>query len=493
MKNSNKENTNISLNKAISSFNLPRIKELIAEGINVNRVDKNDPFTPLLLAIKLRRKDIVELLIDAGADLHKSMIFADTPLGFAAAKGNTEIVKLLLNAGTNPNKGIYGSPLHRAIIGEHSNIVEIIIEAGADVNLTDMYGMTPLIHTAVNGNLNLTKILVDAGANVNALENTGSTALLKVAYCGQEEIFNYLFPLTSDIQQKQKAQKILPLSLQEYPPRKTKRNTNFPLIEAISNFDLPKIKKLMSQGTDVNQFDWDDELTPLMLAIEIERLDIIKILLDARVNLYDSTYFEDNPLTFAVAQNNLEIIELLLEAGADPDRGGESPPLCEAIRMGYIDIAKTLINWNASVEACTPSAITPLMIGAVTGNMEIVEILVEEGADVNATDENGNVALNKAAYFGHQEVFDYLFPLTSDPEAKEYAQKELDRAIRRKKNLAARVIFAVSKGNIQKLQKAIDDGADVNAKDNNGKTALSLAKELGNTKIMKLLIEAGAK
>ncbi len=143
MKNSNKDSNNILLNKAISSFNLPRIKELIAEGINVNKVNKNDRLTPLLLAIKLRRADIVKLLIDASANLHKAMIYADTPLGFAAAKGNLEIVKLLLEVGADPNKGIYGSPLHRAVLGEYSDIVKILIEAKANVNFTDMYGMTP--------------------------------------------------------------------------------------------------------------------------------------------------------------------------------------------------------------------------------------------------------------------------------------------------------------------------------------------------------------
>ncbi|WP_083765742.1 ankyrin repeat domain-containing protein [Crocosphaera subtropica] len=60
-------------------LNLSRIKELIAEGINVNRVDKNERFTPLLLAIKLRRKEIVKLLINAGANLYDSTYFEDNP------------------------------------------------------------------------------------------------------------------------------------------------------------------------------------------------------------------------------------------------------------------------------------------------------------------------------------------------------------------------------------------------------------------------------
>ena len=132
MKNSNIPNPKNSLNQANSSFDLPRIKELISQGFNVNRVNRNDHLTPLMLAIKLRRADIVKLLLEAGADLYKSTYIEDTPLSFATSKGSLEIVKLLLQAGANPNQGGLVCPLHRAVVGEYSDVVRILIEAGAD-------------------------------------------------------------------------------------------------------------------------------------------------------------------------------------------------------------------------------------------------------------------------------------------------------------------------------------------------------------------------
>lgn len=270
--------------------------------------------------------------------------------------------------------------------------------------------------------------------------------------------------------------------------------SNTKLLDVIGTGNFSRVSDLIREGVNINQFDIaNDNFTPLMLAIDRGYTNIVKILLEAGANLYDSTYFEDTPLGLATTKGNLEIVELLLQSGADPDKGGESPPICNAVGIEHIDIVKTLINWEASVEACTPSGITPLMISAITGNLKIVEILVEEGADVNSIDEDGNVALNKAAYYGHQEIFDYLFPMTFNLKQREYAQQQLARAIQRKKNLTMRLIFAVSRGNINKLQKAIDDGADVNAKDINGNTALSLAREAGNTEIIKLLKDAGAK
>ena len=451
-----KENTNISLNKAISSFNLSKIKELISQGINVNQVKRNDDL-PLMLAIKLRRADIVKLLLEAGADLYDSTYdlydstyIVNTPLSFAASKGSLEIVKLLLQAGANPNQGGLVCPLHRAVVGEYSDVVRMLIEAGADIDYPDDFGMTALINAAVIDNLNIAQILVDAGANVNATENTGKTALVKAAECGHQLVFDYLFPLTSNIEQRQKAQKALSFSLQENPSKKTKRNTNFPLIEAISNFDLSKIKKLISQGTNVNQFDLDDTLTPLTLAIEIERADIVKILLDAGANIHESAFLEDTPLAFAASEGNLEIVKLLLLFGANPNHGGYNSPLHKAASIGYTNIVKTLIEEGADVNYCDLSGITPLMCAVQGGNLSITKILINAGTDVNAIDEDGKVALNHAASYGYQEIFDYLFPISSNLEQKECA---IIRLLEKDKQSTFSLIY-ILKDDWEKARKA---------------------------------------
>ena len=214
------------------------------------------------------------------------------------------------------------------------------------------------------------------------------------------------------------------------------------LIDAVTTGDLPRINQLISEGIEINEVDYEnDDFTPLMLAINIERADMVKALVDADAYLYDSTYVEDTPLGLAARKGNLEIVRLLLQAGANPDDGGESPTLCYAVSRQHIDIIKALIQWNADVNLTTPSRISPLMIAAGIGNLEIVKLLVKSGADVNSTDDigsAGNVALNKAAYNGHQEVFDYLLPMTSDPEKIKYAQKELAVGILRKQRIEQR-------------------------------------------------------
>ena len=96
-----------------------------------------------------------------------------------------------------------------------------------------------------------------------------------------------------------------------------------------------------------------------MLAIDLEQLDIVKALINAGANLYDSTYFEDTPLGLAMRKGDLKIVKLLLLAGADPNYSGESPPIYSAIRskQKHVELVQTLINFNADVDAVVPMAL----------------------------------------------------------------------------------------------------------------------------------------
>ena len=211
------------------------------------------------------------------------------------------------------------------------------------------------------------------------------------------------------------------------------------LLKAIASTDLLKVKELIRQGVDVNRVDMaNDAFTPLMLAIDMNFTDIVELLINAGADLYESTYVEDSPLGLAVTKGNLEIVKLLLQAGANPNFGGLEPTIVIAIDYQYLDIVKTLINWNADVNIRTVSGTTALMIAAATGNMRIVELLLEEGANSDAMDDNLSIALDKAAYFGHQDIFDYLMLLTSTSvlEGREYLQKELAIGILRKERKA---------------------------------------------------------
>ena len=213
------------------------------------------------------------------------------------------------------------------------------------------------------------------------------------------------------------------------------------LLNAIANNNLAKIIALIQHFACVDQVDMaQDALTPLMLAIDRNYQDIVKFLIDAGAGLYLSTYVEDSPLGLAVTKGNLEIVLLLLQAGANADVGGLCNPIVYAVQQERIDLIKILIEYGANVDGCSASGVTALMVAAITGNIKIVEMLLEEGANPDVLDEYGEIALDKAAYYGNEEIFNYLILLTSASilQEREYLHQKLAKGMLRKQRLKAK-------------------------------------------------------
>lgn len=114
-----------------------------------------------------------------------------------------------------------------------------------------------------------------------------------------------------------------------------------------------------------------------------------------------------------------EIVKELLEAGAYPELGNWTTPLEAAAIEGYIEIVELLLNAGADVNLRVEDGNTALMSAAALGHFEVVKRLVETGADVDArTRSGGDTPLSLALNNARQDVVKYLFPLTSS-EVKE--------------------------------------------------------------------------
>ena len=173
----------------------------------------------------------------------------------------------------------------------------------------------------------------------------------------------------------------------------------------------------------------------------------------------------------AAENGNIAEVERLIVAGAMVDAVNEygQTPLHLAAWNGHTDIVSALIVVRADVNAVDEDVQTPLHLAAINGHTAIVESLLKAGADVNAKDAGGKTPLHLTAWNGHTDTVNALLAGKANVNAQDtYGQTPL--------HLAAKY------GGSKTLEALIiAKGADLNIKDNEGKTALDIAKDVSDT------------
>ena len=149
---------------------------LAAKAIHQNYDSFHEP--PLYPAAKGGHKEVVQVLLDRGANPNKKTFWGQTPIQgavmiFYARKGHEEVVKLLLNRGANPNNtdNHGNTPLHLAAAYGHRILVQLLLDAGADPNKKHDNEWNPLHYASANGHEEVVRLLLDAGAYINQTNN----------------------------------------------------------------------------------------------------------------------------------------------------------------------------------------------------------------------------------------------------------------------------------------------------------------------------------
>jgi ankyrin repeat protein len=280
------------------------------------------------------------------------------------------------------------------------------------------------------------------------------------------------------------------------------------LLSALTADDTTSARTLLSQGADPNQRAVDGT-TPLHWAVRNESVELVELLLRAKADVRAADRYGVTPLHIATSLANNTIAQRLLAAGADPnatDQSGETL-LSLAIRSGAPDVMNSLLEKGANVNAkMGPWDNTALMIAIRENEPSMARVLLEHDADVNARSkvgekpprrpagagggshgvgiirsgipENGSqtptqggfTPLLYAARDGRIDIVQMLVAKGADIELAEA-------------NQITPLQMAIENENIALARYLLDRGANVNSKDAYGRTPLWLAVELRNVEI----------
>jgi ankyrin repeat protein/tetratricopeptide (TPR) repeat protein len=399
---------------------------LLDHGADVNLSVNGQ--SPLCIATINGHKAMVELLLSRGADVNAKDGGGRTPLHTAAGNGFISVVETLLkfkadvNARDTERNG-RNTPLHLAAGNGHSAIVKLLVAAGADVNAKDVSGGTPLMEAAAKGHRDTAAALLDAKADVNAADNNAATALHAAAEAGHLEVVTLLLERNALVN-VQNDDKATPLLLAVFNQRTAVVKT---LLEHKADPDLagaPKKRRGVSweegnsvatpvyysikgrNNTDIlallleHGADPDGTQTagwrPLFQAIQDGNVRAVELLLAHKADPSKPDYNGIPPLLTDI--RNVEIVRLLLEAGADANARDKDgwPALVQALNSGSPAILKSLLEHKADVNAAGPYGWTALHSAVGNGKREMVELLLAHKADVNARMDDGQTSLDLA-------------------------------------------------------------------------------------------------
>ncbi|TVL54277.1 ankyrin repeat domain-containing protein [Brachyspira hyodysenteriae] len=233
---------------------------------------------------------------------------------------------------------------------------------------------------------------LDVNYNLEIDEYSKSTPLIKAIEYKQTDIINYLLENNADVN----------LTL----------GYSTPLTEAM--YDEELVRKLIDLGADVN-LPAQSGFTPLMASHN--NIAIAELLIEKGADIEAKDDYGINALVYASSDENEEMVKFLLEKGADANTVCEienedmviSPtPLMNAAYNGNINIINMLLENGADINYTTDFGTTPLMMAASFNHFEAVKVLLENNADTSITDEDGRTALDWAKLENFEDIVELL-------------------------------------------------------------------------------------
>ena len=407
-------------------------------------------YTSIREVIELNDTNRLRQLLEADPRL----ITTASPLYIAVEQNRVTAVKLLLDRGADANiRGPSGdTPLILAAGKGETEVVRLLLATGANPNARDRCAQeSPLDRAIKNGHTTIVTLLLATGGNVNNPNSCGNTPLHQAALTGDARIMALLLASGADVNSRNRC-----------------GATALHLVADNGRRDLARL--LIAHGADVNARDVN-QLTALHWAAckQYDEMTAFLLAKGTELDLWAAAMLGRTTRVRDLVNNHRE-------AAAVRDGWGLTV-LHRAAQLGHRETMELLLAEGANINAVANDGATPLTEAAVFGNPALAEFLISKGADPDGN--NKYTSLHTAAYKGHVEMIKWLLGHGAEVNAV-------------KSGGITPLHWATEYGHIWATEVLLKNGAYVNAQEYRGLTALHLAVEGQHCQVIDLLLRAGA-
>ena len=474
--------------EAVRAGDADRVAELLDRDADPGAAGP-DGTTPLHWAARGAHRTIVERLLAAGADATAANRYGVTPLALAAGTGDEATVVALLAAGADPNRAAPEGETVLMVAARTGRVPALVqlLRAGADVNATEGWrSQTALMWAAAENNADAVTALIEAGAAIEARSGSGLTPLLFAVREGQIDAVRALLAAGAEVNAGVDNRTA---STGSYTPAASGHTS--PLVLAIINAHYELANFLLESGADPNVPDargsalhalaWvrrPGSGRPPIQTGAFDSLDLARGLLESGADPNAQVYWNEIPF-----EVDLGIVKPPpnISVGRNFISFVGATPFYLAAKHADLDLMRLLVEYGADPLTPTDQGVTPLMAAAGLGfwdgespgplngtpetiRLEAVKLALELGNDLHAVTDFGDTVL----------VGDGVELLLRHPRNLLDLDAQRDRGDMRWDGCTALHGAAMMGSNLI-VQYLVDQGADVNARNELGWTPLMIA------------------